>query len=100
MTQKLIDIENKYITAVNQNKFTTQTRGAKIKQKELVNKFDIAALRNKTNVNKKVATLSTKAHLKAKQDKTTKLQAFDSSYFCGKGRFEDDDSIQNIQCFS
>ena len=47
-------------------------------------------------MNKKVATLSTKAHLKAKQDKTTKLQAFDSSYFCGKGRFEDDDSIQNI----
>ena len=100
MTQKLIDIENKYITTVNQNKFTTQTRGAKIKQKELVNKFDIAALRNKTDVNRKVATLSTKAHLKAKQDKTTKLQAFDSSYFCGKGRFEDDDGIQNIQCFS
>ena len=30
---------------------------------------------------KKVATLATKAELKAKQDKIVKLQALDSSYF-------------------
>ena len=41
---------------------------------------------------KKVATLATKAklELKAEQDKTIKLQAFDSSYFCGKSDFKDD----------
>ena len=38
----------------------------------------------------KVATLATKAELKAEQDKIIKLQAFDSSYFCGKSHFEDD----------
>ena len=30
---------------------------------------------------KKVATVATKAELKAEQDKIKKLQAFDSSYF-------------------
>ena len=41
---------------------------------------------------KKVATLAKKAELKAEQNKIMKLQAFDSSYFCGKSHFEDDDT--------
>ena len=39
-------------------------------------------------MDKRVATLATKAGLKAEQDKITKLQAFDSSYFQGKSHFE------------
>ena len=35
-----------------------------------------------------MATLVTKAELKAEQDKILKLQVFDSSYFWGKSRFE------------
>ena len=34
-------------------------------------------------------TLATKAEFKAEQDRITKLQAFDSSYFCSKSYFED-----------
>ena len=47
---------------------------------------------------KKVATLATKTDLNAEQDKVTKLQAFDSSYFRGKSHFEDD-GIQNYLVF-
>ena len=39
-------------------------------------------------MDKRVATLAKKAELKAEQDKITKLQAFDSSYFRGKSHFE------------
>ena len=39
---------------------------------------------------KKVDTWATKAELKAKQNKTIKLQAFDSCYFQGKINFGDD----------
>ena len=39
-------------------------------------------------MDKRVATLAKKAELKAEQDKITKLQAFDSSYFQGKSHFE------------
>ena len=49
-------------------------------------------------MNKKVATLATKAELKAEQDKIIKLEAFDSSYFCGKSHFEDDET-QNYLVF-
>ena len=49
-------------------------------------------------MNKKVATLATKAELKAEQDKIVKLQAFDSSYFHGKNKFEDDVN-QNYSVF-
>ena len=46
-------------------------------------------------MNKKLAI---KAKLKAEQDKITKLQAFDSSYFRGKNHFEDD-GTQNYLIF-
>ena len=47
---------------------------------------------------KKVATLATKAELKAEQYKIIKLQAFDSSYSRGKNYFEDD-GTQNYLIF-
>ena len=37
-----------------------------------------------------MGTLATKAEIKAEQDKITKLQAFDSNYFCDKSYFEDE----------
>ena len=40
-------------------------------------------------LNKKVATLATKAELKAEQDKMKELKAFDPSYFRGKSHFQD-----------
>ena len=39
---------------------------------------------------KKIATLVTKAELKAEQDKIVKLRAFDSSYFSDKSHFKND----------
>ena len=63
---------------------------AKIKEKGLVNKSDIAGCINNADLNKKVTTLATKAKLQTKQDKIIKLKTFDSSCFHGKSHFEDD----------
>ena len=41
------------------------------------------------DLDKNLATLATKAELKAEQDKITNLPAFDSSYFQSKNHFED-----------
>ena len=85
---KILDFERKYVTASDNNKFTSQTLDAKIKQKRLVDKSAVAGFINNTDLDKKVAALAKKAELKAEQDKTIKLQAFDSSYFCDKSHFE------------
>ena len=70
----------------------------RIKEKQLVDKSDIAGFINSSDLNRKVATLATKAELEAEQDKTTKLEAFDSSYFVSKSYFEDD-GTQNYLVF-
>ena len=62
----------------------------KIKEKKLVNESYITGFINSSDLDQKITTLKTKAELKAEQDKIVKLQAFDSSYFCGKSHFEDD----------
>ena len=62
----------------------------KIKEKKLVNESYITGFINSSDLDQKITTLKTKAELKAERDKIVKLQAFDSSYFCGKSRFEDD----------
>ena len=56
------------------------------KQKAFVNKSDFSNLIKNSVLNTKLATLATKAELKAEQDKTVKLQGFDSI----------DDRFQNI----
>ena len=56
----------------------------------MIGKYTIAGFMNSADLDKKIATLATKAELKAEQDKIIKLQAFDSSYFGGKSHFEDD----------
>ena len=81
---KISDIESKYITAADYNKFTKNIVDNSIKSKNFVNKSAIAKL------DKNVATLATKAELKTEQAKIIKLQAFDSSYYRGKSHFKDD----------
>ena len=71
---------------------------AKIKQKRLVNKFDIYRFIDNSDLDKKIETLITKGELKAEQDKIAKLQAFYASYFRGKSHYEDDDP-QNYLVF-
>ena len=72
---KISDIEKKYFTTSDYNKFTSEILDAKIKLK--------------------VATLATRAELKAEQDKIVKLQTHDLSYFLGKTCFDNDD-IENM----
>ena len=95
---EILDIKSKYFATAAYNRFTNEKLDLKIKQKQLVNKFDIAGFIGSSILNKKVATLATKAELKAEQDKITKLEAFDSSYFRGQSHFEDNGS-QNYLVF-
>ena len=62
---KIIDIEKKYFTTVDYNKFTSETFDANIKQKELVNNSDMSNIKKNSDLNIKLATLATKAELKA-----------------------------------
>ena len=62
----------------------------KIKENGLLDKPSISNLAKSFGLNTKLAALGTKSELKAKQDKIMKLQAFDSSYLCGKSHVEDD----------
>ena len=51
-----------------------------MKQNELVNKSDTSNLVNNSGLTIKLATLATKAELKAQRDKIVMLEVFDSSY--------------------
>ena len=64
---KISDIESKYITTADYNKFTKNIVDNSIKSKHLVDKSDIAGIINNAELNKKVATLATKAELKSEQ---------------------------------
>ena len=63
--RKILDIEKKYFTASDYNKFKNDMINVKIKQKELVNKYDIFKFVNNSDLDNKVATLATKVELKA-----------------------------------
>ena len=56
---------------------------------KLAAKSDLASLKPEVDkiVVNKLTTLATKAELKAEQNKITKLQTFDSSYFRGNSHF-------------
>ena len=64
----------------------------KIKEKQLVKNSNISGFKDNINLEKIIATLATKTELKTEQDKITKLQTFDSTYFGGKNHFEDNDT--------
>ena len=81
---KISEIEGKYFSTSDYNKFTSDILDVKIKQKELVNKSDISNLGKNSDFNTKLAILVTKAGLKVEQDKIVKLKVFDSSCFRGK----------------
>ena len=67
----------KYITASDYNKFKSDILDAKINQKELVNNSGISNLAQNSDLNTKLATLATKAELKAEQYKIVKLQKYE-----------------------
>ena len=70
---KIFDIESKYITTADYNKFTKDIVANKIKSEGLVNQSDIAGFINNADLDKKkVATLATKAELIAEQGKIIK----------------------------
>ena len=66
---------------------------------ELVDKSDIFSFIDNSDLDKKIATLATKEELKSEQRKTTKLQAFDSSYFHTKSHFDDYNGMQKYLVF-
>ena len=61
---KISDIESKYFTTADYNNCTSQPLDVKIKQKELVDKSVISGFINNSDLDKKVATLASKAELK------------------------------------
>ena len=64
--EKISNIESKYITTADYNKFTKDIVDNNIKIKNIVDKPDIAGFINNTGLDeKKLATLATKAELKA-----------------------------------
>ena len=62
---KISGVECKYFTTSDYNKFTNEVIDNKIKEKELVKKSDISGFINNSELDKKIATLATKAELKA-----------------------------------
>ena len=73
LVKKYLDIESEYITTADYNKFTKDTIANEIKSEGLVHSA-IARLITNADLNNKIETVATKAELKTKQDKITKLQ--------------------------
>ena len=99
MTSKQQTSKKKCFIIYGYNKFTKELLDAKVKEKELLDKSDISNLVQNSNLNTKLATLKKSAGLKVEQVKMVKLQAFDSSYFCGEIHLEMTE-LRIIQCFS
>ena len=68
---KISDIEAKCFTTSDINKFKNE----KYKRSQLINLIFGGVKILNSDLEKKIATLATKAELKAEQDKTVKLQA-------------------------
>ena len=69
MTLKILAVEGKWITTSDYNNFTRKILDTRIKQNELVNKFDITNLVKDSDLNAKLGTLATKAESKAEKIK-------------------------------
>ena len=61
MDAKKLDIESKYFTTADCNKFTSQTLDAKIKQKGLLDKYAIAGFIGNADLDKKGSNISNKS---------------------------------------
>ena len=87
------EIEGKYLTTFDYNKFTNETLVAKIENKRLVNKSENSEFIKQFDLH----NLATKAELKAEQDKIVNLQTYDSSPFVGQSFISD--GCQNFLIF-
>ena len=92
---RISDIEAKYLITADYNKFTSEIFEIQIKEKRLIDKSGIFDLVKNSDLKTKLATLATKAELKAMQDQIVELEAFNSSYFHDISHFEDD-AMQNL----
>ena len=94
---KIKDMEGKYFTKCNYNKFMSDILDSKIKKKKKkkANKCDIPNLVRNSDLNSKLPTLATESELKAEQYKIGKPQTHDLSYFLGKNFFCDD-GLENM----
>ena len=50
-------------------------------------------------LDKKIAALETESELKREQNEIAKLRALDSSYFCGRNHFDDDNCTKKYLVF-
>ena len=84
------EMEIKYLTSSDYNKFTSNALDAKITQKKLVNESYLNEKIKTLETKEELKTLATKAELKAEQDKIVKLQTYDLSLFIGQSCFNND----------
>ena len=63
---KILDNEWKYFTTPDYNKFTNVLLDVKIKNKKIFNESDVSRFINNSDLDKKIATLTTKAEKKSK----------------------------------
>ena len=97
--RKMSEIEKKCFTTSDYDKFMSKTLDAKIRERRLLNKFNISNLVKYPELNIKHSAVATKEELKADHNKIVIWRAFGSSYFFGKSYFEDD-GVQNYLAFS
>ena len=57
------------------------------KKRKIVNESHISRFINNTDLDERITKIATTAELKAEQDKITKLQTYNFSYFLGKNFF-------------
>ena len=81
---KMSEIEKKCFTTSDYDKFMSKTLDAKIRERRLLNKFNISNLVKNPELNIKHAAVATKEELKADHNKIVIWRAFGSSYFLGK----------------
>ena len=62
---KILNIEKKYFTTSDYNRFTKEILNVKIEEKGLLDKSNISNLAENSDLNTKLATLATKAELEA-----------------------------------
>ena len=87
---KISEMENKYFTTSDYNKFMSNAIEAKITQKKLVNESYLNEKIKTLATKEEIKTLAAKVKLKAEQDKIVKLQTYDLSLFIGQSYFTND----------
>ena len=89
---RITDIESKYISTADYNKFTEDIVNNSIKSKNFADKSDIAGILSNADLDLELSTLAAKAKLKVEQAKIKRLKAFNLRYF-------EEDGAQNYLIF-